>query len=143
MFPQTLTLSIHTAMLMLTLFFESVCFPTIVALGIRGLGRHTKRGAGLIVAGVSGGACVPPILAAVADARNSTAFAMIVPVMFFVIAWTYAVCVNTVPSYVIPADSLGKSNIGVAGGNTSDEEVGEKMGAKQIETVGEGVSGKA
>jgi len=44
------------AMLMLTLFFESVCFPTIVALGIRGLGRHTKRGAGWIVAGVSGGA---------------------------------------------------------------------------------------
>lgn len=44
------------AMLMITLFFESVCFPTIVALGIRGLGRHTKRGAGLIIAGVSGGA---------------------------------------------------------------------------------------
>ena len=30
------------AMLMITLFFESVCFPTIVALGIRGLGKHTK-----------------------------------------------------------------------------------------------------
>ena len=30
------------SMLMLTLFFESVCFPTIVALGIRGLGRHSK-----------------------------------------------------------------------------------------------------
>jgi MFS transporter, FHS family, L-fucose permease len=30
------------AMLMMTLFFESVCFPTIVALGIRGLGRHSK-----------------------------------------------------------------------------------------------------
>lgn len=52
------------AMLSLTLFFESVCFPTIVALGIRGLGRHTKRGSGLIVAGVSGGAVVPPILGA-------------------------------------------------------------------------------
>ena len=51
-------------MLSLTLFFESVCFPTIVALGIRGLGRHTKRGSGLIVAGVSGGAAVPPILGA-------------------------------------------------------------------------------
>jgi len=50
------------AMLSLTLFFESVCFPTIVALGIRGIGRHTKRGSGLIVAGVSGGAAVPPIL---------------------------------------------------------------------------------
>lgn len=52
------------AMLSLTLFFESVCFPTIVALGIRGIGRHTKRGSGLIVAGVSGGAAVPPILGA-------------------------------------------------------------------------------
>ncbi|EEB94840.1 hypothetical protein MPER_06283 [Moniliophthora perniciosa FA553] len=45
------------AMLMITLFFESVCFPTIVALGIRGLGRHTKRGSRWIVAGVAGGAC--------------------------------------------------------------------------------------
>jgi len=44
------------AMLIMTSFFESVCFPTIVALGIRGLGRHTKRGAGVIVSGVGGGA---------------------------------------------------------------------------------------
>lgn len=59
------------AMLSVTLFFESVCFPTIVALGIRGLGRHTKTGSGLIVAGVSGGAVVPPILgAAVCTIRN-------------------------------------------------------------------------
>ena len=56
--------NIGIAMLSLTLFFESVCFPTIVALGIRGLGRHTKRGSGWIVAGVSGGAAVPPILGA-------------------------------------------------------------------------------
>lgn len=45
------------AMLMITLFFESVCFPTIVALGIRGIGRHTKRGSGWIIGGVVGGAC--------------------------------------------------------------------------------------
>lgn len=99
-------------MLFMTLFFESVCFPTIVALGIRGLGRHTKLGAGLIVAGVSGGACVPAMLAAVADYRKSTAFAMIVPTMLFVSSWTYAVAVNTVPAYVIPADKIGKSGIG-------------------------------
>jgi FHS family L-fucose permease-like MFS transporter len=103
------------AMLMLTLFFESVCFPTIVALGIRGLGRHTKRGAGLIVAGVSGGACVPPILAVVADARHSTAFAMVVPVMFFVVAYSYAVCVNFVPGYRDPADKIATSGIGLRG----------------------------
>lgn len=69
------------AMLFLTLFFESVCFPTIVALGIRGLGRHYKRGSGFIVGGVCGGAVVPPILGHVADMRNDTGFAMIVPTM--------------------------------------------------------------
>ncbi|KAI4173215.1 MAG: hypothetical protein LQ346_008456, partial [Caloplaca aetnensis] len=59
------------ALLCLTLFFESVCFPTIVALGIRGLGRHTKRGSGLIIAGVSGGAAVPPILGAAVRSHAS------------------------------------------------------------------------
>lgn len=68
-------------MLFMTLFFESVCFPTIVALGIRGLGRHYKRGSGFIVGGVCGGAVVPPILGHVADMRNNTGFAMIVPTM--------------------------------------------------------------
>ncbi|KAG6857122.1 hypothetical protein H0H87_009253 [Tephrocybe sp. NHM501043] len=95
------------AMLNLTLFFESVCFPTIVALGIRGIGRHTKRGAGWIVGGVVGGACVPPILARVADARNSTAFAMVIPVIFFILAYTYALAVNFIPSYRNAADKVG------------------------------------
>lgn len=129
-------------MLFLTLFFESVCFPTIVALGIRGLGRHTKMGAGLIVAGVSGGACVPAMLAAVADSRGSTAFGMIVPTMLFVGAWTYAVCVNTVPAYVKPADKIGQLETvaehrndveaeGAQGGparEDSDEDKGVKSG---------------
>lgn len=131
---------------MVAFFFESVCFPTIVALGIRGLGRHTKRGAGVIIAGVAGGAVVPPILAAVADAHDSTAFAMVVPVMFFVAAWTYAVAVNFVPSYVKPADSLGNSKIGVVSGSDRDLEkvdTGEKSEIKQVEIVGEGLAGKA
>lgn len=68
-------------MLFMTLFFESVCFPTIMALGIRGLGRHSKRGSGWIVAGVAGGAAVPPLLGYTADKRDSTGFAMIVPTM--------------------------------------------------------------
>lgn len=45
-------------MLYLTLFFESTCFPIIVALGVRGLGKHAKGGSGFIIAGVSGGAAV-------------------------------------------------------------------------------------
>ncbi|KIW80294.1 hypothetical protein Z517_06909 [Fonsecaea pedrosoi CBS 271.37] len=101
------------AMFMLTLFFESVCFPTIVALGIRGQGRHTKRAAGWIVGGVCGGAAVPPLLGATADWHNSTPFALVVPVCFFIASWTYALCVNFVPYYRIPADAIGESDIGL------------------------------
>ncbi|KAG2418487.1 hypothetical protein HFD88_001588 [Aspergillus terreus] len=101
------------AMLFLTLFFESVCFPTIVALGIRGLGRHYKRGSGFIVGGVCGGAAIPAITGHVADMRNNTGFAMIVPTMFMVLAWTYALAVNFVPAYRDTVDKVGSSDIGL------------------------------
>jgi MFS transporter, FHS family, L-fucose permease len=99
------------AMLMLTLFFESVVFPTIVALGMRGVGQHTKRASGWIVGGVAGGACVPAIMAAVADRRNSTAFAMIIPTMFYLQAYMYALAVNFIPAYRDPADAIGHSDV--------------------------------
>ena len=102
------------SMLYITLFFESICFPTIVALGMRGLGKHTKRGSGFIIAGVSGGACVPPLLGAVADLHNSTAKAMGVPLAFFIAAWTYSLCVNFVPSYRNPADQFSTAKIGLS-----------------------------
>jgi MFS transporter, FHS family, L-fucose permease len=69
------------AMLYITLFFESVCFPTIVALGIRGLGRHYKRGSGYIVGAVIGGGCVPALQGKVADIHNSTPLSMVVALM--------------------------------------------------------------
>lgn len=125
-------MSIYLAMLFLTLFFESVCFPTIVALGIRGLGRHYKRGSGFIVGGVSGGAVVPPILGHVADMRNSTGFAMIVPTMFMVVAWTYALAVNFVPAYRDMVDKVGESEIGLR-----DE---ASVSPKDVESGGDGLA---
>lgn len=101
-------------MLFVTLFFESICFPTIVALGIRGLGRHYKRGSGFIVGGVIGGGCVPALTGKVADMHNSTGIAMVVPLAFMVAALTYPICVNFVPYYRIPADALGSSTIGTS-----------------------------
>ncbi|KAF9773212.1 hypothetical protein IL306_009017 [Fusarium sp. DS 682] len=86
------------AMLYVVLFFESICFPTIVALGMRGLGRHTKRGSGFIIGGVIGGACVPPLTGVAAD-RHGTGKAMVVPLAFFVAAWTFPFCVNVLTSY--------------------------------------------
>ncbi|KAK3997855.1 l-fucose permease [Cladorrhinum sp. PSN332] len=100
------------AMICVTLFFESICFPTIVALGMRGLGRHSKRGSGWIVAGVFGGACVPPLTGAVAD-RHGTALAMVVPLSFFLGAWTYALAVNFAPWYRNTLDAFSVIEIGV------------------------------
>jgi FHS family L-fucose permease-like MFS transporter len=126
------------SMLYLTLFFESVCFPTIVALGMRGLGKYTKRGSGFIIAGVSGGACVPPLLGAVADLRNSTATAMSVPLAFFIAAWSYAVCVNFVPEYRDPADKFSTAKVGIEGstGSVGDEESGSRGGVVEKEREG-------
>ena len=120
------------AMLYITLFFESIIFPTIVALGMRGLGRHTKRGSGWIVAGVSGGACVPPLMGAAADANNSTAIAMTVPLMFFVAAYSYAICVNFVPAYRDPADKFTTTDIGLRERPRNDEENGSVVRKEDI-----------
>jgi FHS family L-fucose permease-like MFS transporter len=113
-------------MLYTTLFFESICFPTIVALGMRGLGKHSKRGSGFIVAGVAGGAVVPPALGAAADA-SSTAHAMAVPLGFFVLAWTYSLAVNFVPAYRDPVDMMGHAEIGLKKSGANDEEIGHTV----------------
>ncbi|RDW75813.1 MFS general substrate transporter-32 [Coleophoma crateriformis] len=115
--------NIGMSMLYLTLFFESICFPTIVALGMRGLGKYSKKGSGYIVAGVSGGACVPPLLGAAADANNhNVALAMVVPLMFFVAAESYAIAVNFVPAYRDVADKFATAEIGLRDVGTVDEE---------------------
>jgi FHS family L-fucose permease-like MFS transporter len=119
-------------MLYTTLFFESICFPTIVALGMRGLGKYSKRGSGFLVAGVAGGAVVPPALGAAADA-SSTAHAMAVPLGFFILAWTYSVAVNFVPAYRNPVDMLGHADIGVKHAEKDDEENGKGV----VEVKGE------
>jgi FHS family L-fucose permease-like MFS transporter len=106
--------NIGISMLYVVLFFESICFPTIVALGMRGLGRHTKRGSGYIVGGVIGGACVPPLTGVAAD-RHGNGIAMVVPLCFFLGAWTYAICVNFAPKYVKVIDSFHETEIGLHG----------------------------
>ena len=81
------------AAISLVLFFESCVFPLIFALSIRGLGRHSKRGASFIVAAVSGGALFPPVLGTVAD-HIGTQKAFFIPLIGFVIAWTFPLYLN-------------------------------------------------
>ena len=48
-------------------FFNSIMFPNIFALGIKGLGPMTSKGSGLIMTAVVGGAIVPALIGYVAD----------------------------------------------------------------------------
>ncbi|TVY67366.1 L-fucose-proton symporter [Lachnellula suecica] len=83
------------AMISMVLFFESCIFPLIFTLSLRGLGRHSKRGASFIVAAVSGGALFPPVLGVVADKLNgNTQHAFFIPLIGFVIAFSFPVYLN-------------------------------------------------
>ena len=76
------------AVLIAIFFFEAPMYPTIFAMGTANLGRHTRRGAGILVMGVSGGAVFPPIQGAIADAVG-TRISYIVPLCGFVYVLGY------------------------------------------------------
>lgn len=101
------------AMLMIVLFFESCIFPTIFTLSLRGLGRHTKRGASFLVASICGGAVIPAILGNVAD-KTGTRVAMVVPLAFFVIAWSFPIYLNLSKGKEL--DAYRESHVGTTEG---------------------------
>lgn len=64
-------------------FFLSIMFPTIFALGIKGLGPNTKLAGSFLVMAVAGGAVFPPILGLIARETGSIAQGYIVPLLGF------------------------------------------------------------
>ena len=72
--------------LLIVYFCESIMFPTIFALALRGLGRRTKIASSLLIMGIVGGAVAPVLMGLIAD-HSSMAYGFIVPlVCFFIIA---------------------------------------------------------
>ena len=65
-----------------TYFFMSVMFPTIFALGIKGLGPLTKRASSFLVMAIVGGALFPLLMGYIADI-SSMAMGFIVPLVCF------------------------------------------------------------
>lgn len=63
-------------------FFMSIMFPTIFALGIRGLGENTKKGAAFIVMAIVGGAIAPMLMGWVAD-KSGMQLGFIIPLACF------------------------------------------------------------
>jgi FHS family L-fucose permease-like MFS transporter len=72
----------------LTSFFMSLMFPTIFALGVKGLGPNTKIGGSMIIMAIIGGAVFTPIMGLIA--KSSMAFAMIVPLVCYIFISFYA-----------------------------------------------------
>ncbi|MBL0745770.1 L-fucose:H+ symporter permease [Chryseolinea lacunae] len=65
--------------LLITFFFNSIMFPTIFALGIKGLGEHTKSASSFLIMSIVGGAIVPIVM----GSFGSTATAFWTPLCCF------------------------------------------------------------
>jgi MFS transporter, FHS family, L-fucose permease len=63
----------------ITSFFMSVMFPTIFALGLRGVGPNTKIGGSLLVMSIVGGAVLTPVMGLISEIGHSIALAYVVP----------------------------------------------------------------
>jgi FHS family L-fucose permease-like MFS transporter len=64
-------------------FFLSIMFPTIFALGLKGLGENTKLGGSMLVMAIVGGAFFPLVLGAISRSTGSMALGYLVPLVCF------------------------------------------------------------
>jgi MFS transporter, FHS family, L-fucose permease len=74
----------------LTSFFMSLMFPTIFALGLKGLGPNTKLGGSLLVMAIVGGAVLTPIMGFISVKTQSLALAYTIPLLAYVIIAVYS-----------------------------------------------------
>ncbi|WP_260737642.1 L-fucose:H+ symporter permease [Tunturiibacter lichenicola] len=88
----------------LTSFFMSVMFPTIFALGLRGLGGNTKIGGSILVMSIIGGAVLTPVMGLISEIGHSIALAYVVPLIAYVCVALFSFLANG-------PRALGKSEI--------------------------------
>lgn len=74
----------------LTSLFMSLMFPTIFALGLKGLGPNTKIGGSLIVMSIVGGAVLTPTMGLISERFHSIALAYSVPMIAYIIIALYS-----------------------------------------------------
>lgn len=71
--------------LMAVPFFMSIMFPTIFALGIKGLGEETKIASSFLVMSIIGGGIAPLLMGLISDKTGSIQTAYIVPLVCFAV----------------------------------------------------------
>ncbi|MGA2095298.1 MAG: L-fucose:H+ symporter permease [Candidatus Acidiferrum sp.] len=74
----------------LTSFFMSLMFPTIFALGLKGLGPNTKIGGSFLVMAIVGGAVLTPIMGLVSEKFHSLAIAYSIPLIAYLYIAIYS-----------------------------------------------------
>jgi len=74
----------------LTSFFMSLMFPTIFALGLKGLGPNTKIGGSLLVMAIIGGAVFTPAMGFMSEALHNLAWAYCLPLTSYIFIAYYA-----------------------------------------------------
>ena len=74
----------------LTSFFMSLMFPTIFALGLKGLGPNTKIGGSLLVMAIVGGAVMTPLMGFISERFHSIASAYVVPLFCYIVIAFYS-----------------------------------------------------
>jgi FHS family L-fucose permease-like MFS transporter len=73
-----------------TSLFMSVMFPTIFALGLKGLGANTKIGGSMLVMAIVGGAVLTPVMGLIAEHTGSIALAYLIPLTAYIAVAAYA-----------------------------------------------------
>jgi FHS family L-fucose permease-like MFS transporter len=68
-------------------FFNSIMFPTIFTLAVKGLGSMTSKGSALVCQGIVGGALIPVLQGGVADSIGLQMSFIIPMLCYFYIAW--------------------------------------------------------
>ncbi|GAA5820055.1 hypothetical protein JCM11251_005464 [Rhodosporidiobolus azoricus] len=110
---------------------ESIIYPTVFTLATQNLGKHTKRGAGLLCMGVAGGAVFTPIQGAVADGA-STRISYVVPMVGFSVIVVYGISMYIYGRRM--AKLLSGEVAGVEGGVQRDESL-DKVEKEEVETI--------
>jgi len=65
-------------------FFMSIMFPTIFALGIKGLGEESKIASSFLVMSIVGGGIIPLFMGMISDQTGSIQMAYIMPLICFI-----------------------------------------------------------
>jgi MFS transporter, FHS family, L-fucose permease len=90
-------------------FFLSIMFPTIFALGLKGLGHDTKLAGSILVMAIVGGAIFPPILGWIARITGSIAEGYVVPAIGFAGVAVYGLLAK----WIQPASGNTDPDVGI------------------------------